>query len=861
MTTKLSGADSWRAPHSTRLRLVVLAVILLIFGIVGPRFALAQVVRPNFGGDPAFPDCGLPPVNMPVREHSVSLAASTTPWRCVPPYETPAYVPPADDSVALGTLIEAAGIDFASSVGRSESLSTAGIAAGNYCGETGKTILVIRDTLTSSGGKPPHAFLSESLMQLQGPTPHVIAGLSAASSSNPRERWRALASGNLDASQSYDHIVLVRHVETTKNPDLVVIQVPTVGLTSLPAHMPAMEAEIKVPSLPTHCGTPTVLASARIGDTSNSDWVGAVVGSFDSTGKKRIALLRNEHPNLVLVEMDQGAGHTYNLKVVHTQDLDANSPQPFKWTALAAGDIRHEGVDELVAVRGVGDNHSATVMAFRWNGSSFIPTASSTIGNDGNSNWVAAAIGDFNADGRVALVLVKNEHSAFTVLDLPAGSAVFNVVKTSDLDTVPGQPWFGLAAADWLGGDQGADELIAVRSVGSPYRTSLFVYGDPFHLVARNSALEGTKAQYDQLSPDSQGPLIGGQQVGLTNFDRLKQIMRNTHTNTFIWQLASNFDYTNLVTFLNATKDFGVDGKQVRVWVNLIDPDDVKPSDAKHNMPFIGSLPEATPIILWSALDYFSADPTEVAKARDFSAWSQVLGRLAQDFPHLVGVGIDDFIEHLNYGGSGGNFGPDIIARMEANLRSQAPWMSLIPTTYHDLADYHTAKKPWADIGLTLDSQLFYFRDQKQFDVEGTTPCSSSQCLMPDGKTHPAPWGCLAGPVAGHITNGPAPCADATLPNALGEFADMAKLLPAGRKMLGGVYFEGHSDLGTPSAKYDYELTKMILSQPNFAGAVVYTLRIPTGPHESETCIDNPTSYENPWDKYCTVWKVFGDNP
>ena len=83
-------------------------------------------------------------------------------------------------------------------------------------------------------------------------------------------------------------------------------------------------------------------------------------------------------------------------------------------------------------------------------------------------------------------------------------------------------------------------------------------------------------------------------------------------------------------------------------------------------------------------------------------------------------------MEGLNFG-SGGDISPSLIATMQANLRSQAPWMSIIPTTYHDLANYNTADKPWADIGLTLDSQLFYFRDQKQFDQTKTTPCSSKE--------------------------------------------------------------------------------------------------------------------------------------
>jgi hypothetical protein len=69
----------------------------------------------------------------------------------------------------------------------------------------------------------------------------------------------------------------------------------------------------------------------------------------------------------------------------------------------------------------VTDGRGPTIFALKWDGVdvSFHRLATSTFGNDGNSDWSAATAGDFNADGRKAIVLVKNNHSNFVVLDLP----------------------------------------------------------------------------------------------------------------------------------------------------------------------------------------------------------------------------------------------------------------------------------------------------------------------------------------------------------------------------------------------------------------------------------------------------------
>ena len=313
-------------------------------------------------------------------------------------------------------------------------------------------------------------------------------------------------------------------------------------------------------------------------------------------------------------------------------------------------------------------------------------------------------------------------------------------------------------------------------------------------------------------------------------------MMRDTHSNTFNWTVAGQYDYTNLVAFLNATTNFGVDGQQVRVWVTLTQPKTV-PSDVCSRAE------DTRPTTTFNAQNYFLADfYNGRSPCLDLPAWARVMGRLAQDFPQLVGVGIDDFAFDLAID-KGSDFTPDLIAQVQANLRSQAPWMSFIPTMYHTIVG-----DGWNDLGLTMDTMLYYFRNDKQ----GLGPCAASTCTLQNGNpiSHSGHGACLAG--IGPNGNEPG-CAMLTLPNASGEFADVFALLPAGRKLLGGVYYAGHSEWGTPTSQYDYDLTKQILFDPRFFGALVYTLQFPP---TVNTCSVSPFI-----DKYCTIQKVFSSDP
>ncbi len=706
---------------------------------------------------------------------AAGVAAEPVPhtWSCEAPYQTPTYARPADDSVAVGSLLEAAGYAIDSNSGWVD------LSAGNFCAGAEKELVLLKNK---------HSNFSI----LRGPAPFAVgAGDLISSSSHP---WRAVAAGNLDGG-AFDEIVAVRNVGSTGVADVVVAKVNE-----------------------SNCEVSTLVASATVGNPGNSDWVDAAVGRFDRSGTPQIVLLKQAHANFVVLQL-AGA----SLSVVASDDLDSSSGAP--WRALGAGDLDGDGFDELIAARRASDDQAETVLVYRWNGAGFVRVASSTVGNNGNSDWASLAVGDFNADGRAAIALVKDDHSSFIVFDLEPGNPELRVLAAEDLDSVSGQDWRGLVATDWLSGaDLGAAELVAVRAAVDPYRTDLFVYGNPFHRVARDSGLANLKSQWDQHR--------GG------TVEQQKEWLRDTHTNTVGWTLIEAGDYNKLVEFLEATKDFCIDGQQLRVTVSPDNPN-----------PYAGvcALPQNSETTPWNELDAFTIGPLGIFEAcnkeveiegpgpnpilqnvkcdycHDYLAWSSLIGRLAQDYPHLVSMGIDDMVYYLDQ-----PFDGDYVAEMESRLRSQAPWMNFAPSLYYhgDDSDYFGDDFP--DAAKTFDTFVFYFRNNKQ----GTGPCSS--CTA-----HTGGGACLDGE-----------CAEATLPNLAGEAEDMAALLPAGRTMPVGVYYSGHSSLGEPSVRYDYDITKLILSMPWLGGVTVYTMQAP-----AISCGEGSHLV----DKYCAVRKAFGD--
>lgn len=713
-------------------------------------------------------------------------------WACKPPFEIGTYQAPASDTIAFDSLIEGAGY------GASTNSGWVDAAGGNLCGGGDKELLLVKNR-------------SSMFSVLGGPTPHAIGAGNIGSTDNP---WRAVAVGNLIKSKpgvaDYDEFVALRHV--TENAVDVVVG----------------EAD------PTSC-VPRVRVQMTLGNPGNSEWVDVAVGDFDNDGTAEIAMIKNEHTNLFVYKIVNGA-----FVQVFSSDLDSNTSRP--WKAIAAGNIDGVPGDELVLARHVSDSKNATVLAYKLTPNGLSSVGLSFFGNNGNSRWASATVGDFNGDGRASIVVAKNEHSNFAILEMLPQTLGLTVTATHDLDTAEGHPWKGLTAVDWSPrGDRGAHELIAVREPQAPYFVDVFVYGNAWHRRPRDTGLLDMK----------------GQEFGVrTDIEQLRKNLVDSGTNTYQWFIQGPGDYQRLTEFLAAYKttpaNYCVAGKQMRIWVGL--------------SLYAGacSPPEDSSVTDWNELSFFAAGAAP-ASCLDVQGWAKVVNRLAQDYPQVVGFGMDDASHSLYTSSTQPCVLPPTteaegkchvwideqdIANLSASIRRDAFWVNYVPSFYARSGGGLVQDK-YRDLGRAIDSILFFFRNE----VEGV--CKASCTIdIPDCDGQ-----CLA-----------SACAEDTEVELPCEMRGIQKMVPAGRPIQLGIYATGHScgvyaepsnpAASTPSNHYVYDLARLATTNPSFGfgGAMIYEAQAPV----QDCAPDGTCSYCDSLgitDKYCAVRHAFRDPP
>lgn len=673
-----------------------------------------------------------------------------------------------DDSIAFDKLLEASGYDDGSHN------HWVDVAAGNFCGGAEQELVVIQN-------RSPYFSI------LRGSTPFVRATGDLGSS--PEHAWSAVAAGNFD-SDNYEEIVAARNVTKPGVSDVFIIDVDK-----------KCNMQIK--------------ASQRVGSSTNSDWVDVAVGNFDGEEGQEIALVKNKGAHFVFLRFVNGTWSQY---------LTANlgSRPEYPWKALAAGNIDGVPGDELVAARKVTDGVGNTVRSYRWDDvtSNFSLFATSEFANTGNHTWISAAAGNFGGDSREAIALVKNKHSNFVMLDYPSeGGSSLRVLAAKDLDTKVGLPWDSLAATDWLDEDQGYEELVAVRNLMKDpnkldiYQTNFFIYGNSFHREVRASALADTKAVFAGNESKMRGtnPETGVEIWDFHSVEAIKAWLAETHTNTYNVFLRLDKEYEFLIEFLEATRDFSVDGRQLRVWITLSGPSHVK--DNVRSDPIDSSITSDI-----KELDYFTrGDP-----ALDFTAWAALISQLAQRYPHIVAVSIDDFLSVHNLD----TFKPGYMAEFQSRLRWPSEWLSFVPTVYYEY--FRPANVPpsqrFPDMPLTFDTMIFYFANAKhEISAE-----------------------------------------DETVYNAPEEVVDMASLLPDGRSLQFGAYLSCTSFHGMPSILLGHDLLNTSLAQPSVGGVTVYTGSSVWGADSKKPdCVrpPPPVTCEVPLShRFCVVQSVYGSH-
>ncbi len=393
-----------------------------------------------------------------------------------------------------------------------------------------------------------------------------------------------------------------------------------------------------------------------------------------------------------------------------------------------------------------------------------------------NNNFGDPAFGN---DKHFGALVTRNGTDFYFACD--EGQKIDFNAATSDLDSVAGQDWRGVTATDWLGTDSGADELVAVRAAHAPHRADLFVYGNPYHRVQRDTGLAGMEAEFDQTSV-APGDVASS--------------LAAVHANTVNWTMNVPGAYSQLVDFLEATKSSCVDGRQLRVLATLIPPAAVDNGDPCQK-------PEDSPRTAMHELSFFKPNATPAALCKDYIGWAEVFGRLAQQYPHFVGVQVDDFMNHPEA------FPEEEVAEVQSKMRTQAPWMSFLAETYSD-----TLTVP--DIARTVDTLVFYFRNNMH-----------GQCI--DGA-----------------------CGENSVWNVPAEIAYVSSFLPAGRKLQVGTYWGtlGHSPPLEGMLRYDFDLMRLIRNFPGLGGTIAY----PLVPRDGSTC----TELNFTGSKFCILQRLYG---
>ena len=359
------------------------------------------------------------------------------------------------------------------------------------------------------------------------------------------------------------------------------------------------------------------------------------------------------------------------------------------------------------------------------------------------------------------------------------------------------QEWSGIACGRWLNAASGGadDQLLALRAynktLSGTFAYNVLVYGNALHFEQRRTSMEGVLGtqEWTTYLNVSTGP-------GLFNTTYAKELFTRTSVNFYTYYVCHHQMYDNFLALLRDTEGFLVNGRQLRVGLELTPPTEAI-GDA-CNIPPDSSLTPG-----FNKTSFFNTTLGYL----DYAAWGRVVGLVAQQFPHLVSFSIDDFTHDIQGSGENDIFTPGLITTILSNMRSVAPWMSWSPLMYFS-QDGHPIGETWPDLFLTLDAPTFYFRNQK----DGAGPCAPEKCWPFWGPRTKPPYckppacehagGCLAGD-----------CCTSTSANAPGEIAEFASWLPPGRRLLVGFYATGHSSLGSPSLQYVQEIIPTILSQ------------------------------------------------
>ena len=256
-----------------------------------------------------------------------------------------------------------------------------------------------------------------------------------------------------------------------------------------------------------------------------------------------------------------------------------------------------------------------------------------------------------------------------------------------------------------------------------------------------------------------------------------------------------------------------------------------------------GSIPRDSPLTTFNETSLVNQSMGYMG-CNDYVGWGRILSLLAAEYPTVKAMNMDDYAVSImtDFGESHSKAVADAL---HGKHDEGGAFVKFIPTFYYDTNNGEAGGStrfilehyPWL-INVT-DGVLFYFQHRKG----GQDVCRTSNLCA--GNPCQGYWCCLWDT-----------CAEASLPAGLpDEVGDFARVLPPGKELHVGLYFEGYGSgptKATPSVRYANDaLQAIIVDNLNLTrtidGAMIYVTTVP-----------GVAGCPNPADEGCVVKELFG---
>ena len=323
-----------------------------------------------------------------------------------------------------------------------------------------------------------------------------------------------------------------------------------------------------------------------------------------------------------------------SLRVAKRTDFGIPTRSGWEWSSVAAGGVtwreqgKEFGHDGIAALTRVSQGSSAAEVLLL--GADLAPTGANTTVTLA-SDLLTTQVADVFGDGAPGVLLIERKGAMLHYLWPGAANQVTGLGH--ELLAPPGgavaldsgREWVAAAAAPFLAGEHVLEREEQIFGLRAPddmhdFSVSVVIHGRPEHWTRRRASLANLRGtqEFKATYNDSARNVAG--LTAPADVEKIKTILASTRTNTFLWSVCDCTadwrvptawgcgpldKYDDFVRFLDGTRDFKVEGEQLRVWLGL-DP----PSEAHEEGRTLETgdcrPPTDSPLTPWNETEIFA---------------------------------------------------------------------------------------------------------------------------------------------------------------------------------------------------------------------------------------------------------------